>query len=371
MNEKTKELKGPKVLKNDFIGNEVEVSLFTEVTHSEHYKMATTFAEQIGLICSKLKNDKINVSYQRIANAFGVSRQLVRKDHWKYKRGEGIDGRPSKLTATEISELRAEIARLHLGEIYPSIDYLSNFILEKFHKNLYSDTVRHIIRKEFANSFKSLPGVPYDDNRFNVNICDIEQNLNILKTRINGVPLRFVLNLDEMGHSDFEDAQQIHLIVPINYTKSTVPYPVSRATKHATCLACINAFGLFCPPQYIIQRTSIDSEIYDHLSPETFQVVHTESGYINTDAFSHWFTTIFLPNLREARKKYNYYGPAVLIMDGLAAHKIAIQKLNIYNDNLIVHFLPAHSSDQTQPLDLGVFAVAKRFMLNYHSNFIS
>ena len=62
MNEKTKELKGPKVLKNDFIGNEVEVSLFTEVTHSEHYKMATTFAEQIGFICNKLKNDKINVS---------------------------------------------------------------------------------------------------------------------------------------------------------------------------------------------------------------------------------------------------------------------------------------------------------------------
>lgn len=57
-------------------------------------------------------------------------------------------------------------------------------------------------------------------------------------------------------------------------------------------------------------------------------------------------------------------------MYGLAAHKIVIQKLNIYNNILIVLFLSAHSSDQTQPLDIGVFAVAKRFMLNYHSNFI-
>lgn len=78
--------------------------------------------------------------------------------------------------------------------------------------------------------------------------------------------------------------------------------------------------------------------------------------------------TQFLPSLRNLRKRLNYSGPAVLIMDGFSAHKNTIKSLNLIQDNLKIHFLVAHSSDQTQPLDLSIFGIAKQFMSNYKYN---
>lgn len=364
----SKELKGPKDIINPFKGDLIEQMLFNQIVQSQEFQMSTSFVEQVGLICQWMKNDTINVSYQKIADVFGVSRQLVRKDHQKYLRGEGIDGRPSKLNDAELSLLEKEIKRLHAEEIYPSYDDIIKFINENFRKNLYSDTVRHLIRNNFSSLFKSVLGVPLEDSRLNVNIEDIENNINLLSRKVKGIPLQFVFNLDEMGHSDFADAQRHSVIVPINYNKTSAPFPVSRATKHATCLACINPYGLFCKPQYVVQRSSVDSEIFDHLSPESFQIVHTESGFINYDAFSHWFTSVFLPKLHETREAFNYFGPALLIYDGLGAHINILENIDLSNENLIIHILPAHSSEQTQPLDLGIFATAKRFMSNYRYN---
>lgn len=47
---------------------------------------------------------------------------------------------------------------------------------------------------------------------------------------------------------------------------------------------------------------------------------------------------------------------------------ILLENIDLPNENLIIHILPAHSSEQTQPLDLGIFAITKRFMSNYHYN---
>lgn len=47
-------------------------------------------------------------------------------------------------------------------------------------------------------------------------------------------------------------------------------------------------------------------------------------------------------------------------MDGFRPHHNSVNKVNMPNLNLYVLFLPAHSSDQTQPLDLGTFGLSKR-----------
>lgn len=103
----------------------------------------------------------------------------------------------------------------------------------------------------------------------------------------NSTKLQFIFNLVEMELSDFEDEQRHSVIVPINYYKAFSPFPVSRATKLATFLVCINPYGLFCKPQYIVQRSSVYSEMYDHLSSESFQIVHAECRVKNYDAFSY------------------------------------------------------------------------------------
>lgn len=76
----------------------------------------------------------------------------------------------------------------------------------------------------------------------------------------------------------------------------------------------------------------------------------------------------FLPNLRDLRPKYNYFGPSVLILDGYLSHKRAIEDINFEDDNLIIHFIPTHTSDQVQPLDLGVFSIVRRFKSNYRND---
>ena len=65
------------------------------------------------------------------------------------------------------------------------------------------------------------------------------------------------------------------------------------------------------------------------------------------------------------RQRDNYWGPALLIMDNLRGHKNVVgaapedQHVFLPAHNLHILFLVAHSSDQTQPLDLGVFGNQK------------
>ena len=185
----------------------------------------------------------------------------------KYLCGDGIDGHPPILSPRELQMVEDEIHRLHRVSYYPTAYRISEFIYNNFHKNFYLDTIRHIIRLKFQKIFKSVTGVPLEDKRFESSITDIENNLNLLSRSINGIPIEFIFNLDEMGVSEFEDGREKVVIVPIDYRFTTAPYPVCRVEKHSTCLACINCNGLFCPPQYILQRSTIDSEIYQYLDP--------------------------------------------------------------------------------------------------------
>ena len=113
------------------------------------------------------------------------------------------------------------------------------YIFNPFNKSLYKDTVRHLIRYKYTDKFKNVLGVPMEDNRLNSNIIEIEENINNLRRSIIGIPIEFLFKLDEMGVSEYEDGRSKTVIVPINYSNCTAPYPVSRKGKHCTCLQII------------------------------------------------------------------------------------------------------------------------------------
>lgn len=52
-------------------------------------------------------------------------------------------------------------------------------------------------------------------------------------------------------------------------------------------------------------------------------------------------------------------------MDGLKAHEDLVENINADEEKITFHFLVPHSSDQTQPLDVGLFGIMKRFEQNY------
>lgn len=98
------------------------------------------------------------------------------------------------------------------------------------------------------------------------------------------------------------------------------------------------------------------------------QIIHTKSGYATTRSLEIYFNTIFLPALHELRNRYEYYGKVVLIIDGYGPHHIALDQIDFSRENLIIHYLPPHASDQMQPLDLEVFGILKRYANNFKNN---
>lgn len=85
------------------------------------------------------------------------------------------------------------------------------------------------------------------------------------------------------------------------------------------------------------------------------RIEHDETGYINSKIFDIWTEKIFIPEVNRRRLEFNYTGPAVLILDGCPSHYT--EKLfDLCNANTIkIFFIPPHSSNQTQMLDLATF----------------
>lgn len=55
-------------------------------------------------------------------------------------------------------------------------------------------------------------------------------------------------------------------------------------------------------------------------------------------------------------------------MDNYGPHISALQRINLQNENIIIHFFPDHGSDQMQPLDIEIFGLMKRYMHNFRND---
>ena len=89
----------------DFERTEEEVEAFYYATNQEEFIYANTFCKQIGILCTYLRTEYLNVSYGRIGNLFGKSRSTVYDQYKNYMRVEGINGRPPSLTQEEMEYL--------------------------------------------------------------------------------------------------------------------------------------------------------------------------------------------------------------------------------------------------------------------------
>ena len=362
----------PKVIVCEFTGTEDEVNAYEVAKMHPLFTNAESFRDQIGLLCTYLRNEQVHVSFERIARLFpNTTKQSVQKQYIKFNKLPQKVGRPEKLDDEDIRKISDEITKLHNHQpypIYPTYQDIFDFVRFTLKKIVKMDTLRKIIHNKLSEKFKSCIGVSMEMTRLMASLLDLENNLEQLKNIINGLPIPFIFNLDEFGQQDFADAVEKVVIVPQNYNKATAQCPVNRNGKRSSCLACISPMGIFGKPQIAVSRSTIDSEIYSRLPKDCLQIVNTSNGYINTYSFRHWILTEFIPNLRELRQKYQYFGPSVLILDGYLSHKRALEDINFQNDNLIIHFIPPYTSDQIQPLDLGVFSIVRRFESNFRSN---
>lgn len=189
--------------------------------------------------------------------------------------------------------------------------------------------------------------------------------MNELKEKIEGIPFPFIFNFDEKGEQQYADALEKSVIVPASYEYVTAPYAVSRTGKRARVLTCISPNGLMSQPQYVVPRLTVDSKIFQYIPANSIQVVHTKTGFINTKSFIFWFKTCIIEKLNNLRLFHNYFGPAIIFLDGYKSHEIALNSLDLEQYNICIHYLVPHSSDQSQPLDIGIFGPMKIYDANF------
>jgi hypothetical protein len=110
----------------------------------------------------------------------------------------------------------------------------------------------------------------------------------------------------------------------------------------------------------VIVRKTFDAELaLQGYSNEKVDVYSQSKSFIDIAIFQDWFQTNFIPELQRRRDLYHYGGEAFIIMDNCTAHAGPTFQHLCEQHKVTPIFLPPHSSNQLQPLDVSVFGISK------------
>ena len=128
-------------------------------------------------------------------------------------------------------------------------------------------------------------------------------------------------------------------------------YPTNSSKTQVTVLACSCASGYALPPFVIFNRKSLNPELTKGEVPGTLYGL-SETGWMNRELFSAWFSGHFLPNAPSAR-------PLLLLLDGHTSHYSLPMIKEAAAEKVLIFALPPNTTHLTQPLDKGCFAPLK------------
>jgi hypothetical protein len=85
-----------------------------------------------------------------------------------------------------------------------------------------------------------------------------------------------------------------------------------------------------------------------------------QNAFMTTRLFELWAREVFFPVIEARRTEFQCTARVLLLLDGLGSHHADDFLAACAQRDIDVLFLVAHSSNQTQPLDLVTFALMKR-----------
>jgi hypothetical protein len=114
------------------------------------------------------------------------------------------------------------------------------------------------------------------------------------RNAIGGIPIPFLSNMDDIGHSKWADSRPETRDLPGDLTASQVPIPVDRAGNGVTILGCICLDGSFTKPMVVILRRTIDNNLQllgvSHFS---CHLRHQSNGFIDRILVEEWLEKTF------------------------------------------------------------------------------
>ena len=160
---------------------------------------------------------------------------------------------------------------------------------------------------------------------------------------------RSIYNVDETG-IPFNPCPPKIVSTKGKETKK-VRYRSSGRKGQITVVACVNAAGQSIPPMVIFDAAKLNPAWTKSEVHGTKYGV-SSNGWINTDLFEGWFIEHFIEHAVSAR-------PLFLLLDGHSTHyQPQVIRFAMEHDCIIL-CLPPHTTHESQPLDVGVFAPLK------------
>ena len=123
-------------------------------------------------------------------------------------------------------------------------------------------------------------------------------------------------------------------------------------TQHVSVLCCISAAGSTLPPLIVFSKGLPAGRNFQSEGPVNACYSHSESGFVDRQIYTEWFTKIFLRFAPSER-------PLLLLQDGASAHlgPDLIEEA-IANDVILLCF-PPKLTHLLQPCDVGVYRSMK------------
>ena len=344
---------------------------FTRCVESAEFQRCAWEREQVHLLALwSRESAPCHVTLQDLADMFGTTRSTILWHLSKpFDRAEGSQagrpGRPRKVPQEAFDAMISFVLRSFENRCPCTYEDVREYLEDEFEVTINLNTLRSWVHR--SDALKTVTGVPMEDER----IFSSEEAIDDFFARIEGilnvvdVPSAFLMNIDEAGFDQYVDARKSTRLVPSSYERSQIPAPVTRAEKRATLLAGICADGHCLKPLLILQRDTMEAELLQlGYTVDKVHYARSDTGFMNTRIFLDWAEHTFLPEVRARRALFQYSGPAILLLDGFGVHHCETFETLCEDENIVVVYYPAHTSDQLQACDLGLFSNQKRWMSN-------
>ncbi len=338
--------------------NQNKSKIANGIMAEEVYIQAKTFRIQVYILIEFSRDyyeGIYKLTYQDVADMFDVTVPIIKRAYINAKKDldekSRPNGRPFSLSKEQVQRLSEWMKSQQQP---PHIKQVKSFIANEVGEDLDNKTYKNALNKA---GLKTEESEAIDADRYYCNPSSIENYYDLLESYFltYDIPSPFVFNVDEEGHDEYVDTKKTELVVVPKSNTQKLRFPVERKDDHTTFVACICADGSFMKPLIVVKRKTIEARIMRTSLWNKLRIEHDETGYINSKIFDIWTEKIFIPEVNRRRLEFNYTGPAVLILDGCPSHYT--EKLfDLCNANTIkIFFIPPHSSNQTQMLDLATF----------------
>jgi hypothetical protein len=125
-------------------------------------------------------------------------------------------------------------------------------------------------------------------------------------------------------------------------------FSADRSNKRSTLVVAIVADGIGLKPLMIVPCLTIERRV----------------RFIAISRVEEWVNKVRMPYYAEQEELMNVTGWGLLRMAGCTCHSLTSLESKLREHRICLIVLPAHSSDQMQPLDGGVIAAVKRDSMN-------